>query len=139
MKVRNLVLCLAIVALCLPAMAASPVKAGKWQITIETEIPGMPVKMPPMKFTNCITKEQAENPEASIPKDAKSSCKVGDYKLEGNTVSWTIDCPKEQMKGKGSITYDGDSYAGTMEATMGEMSMKQKYTGQYLGACDEKK
>ena len=99
----------------------------------------MPVKMPPINVTNCITKEQAENPESTVPADKKTSCKVANYEIDGNTVSWTLDCPKEQMKGKGSITYSGDTYTGTMEATVGEMQIKQKYTGKWLGECDEKK
>ena len=140
MKLRSVVLCLMIAALALPAMAEkSPVKAGKWKVTIATEIPGMPVKMPPITVENCVTKEMAENPEATIPQDKrqKSSCKVNDYKLDGNTISWTLDCPKEQMKGEGSITYSDDSFEGTMEATMGEMQMKSTYKGSYVGACEK--
>lgn len=125
------------VALLVPAFAnAAVTKAGKWQITIESEMPGMPMKMPPITMTQCITKEQAEKPEP--PKAKKSDdCKVSDYKIEGNTVSWTMTCEKQNVSGEGKITYSGDSYDGAMHVKMGEMEMTQKYHGKYLGECDK--
>lgn len=133
----------AAVALCLfvvPMLAVAadhPQKAGKWQTKMEMEIPGMPVKMPPVNVTTCVTEEDLKNPDKAVPKDAKSDCKVGDYKIDGSTVSWTMDCPKQNMKGKGSMTYTADSYSGVMDMTVGEQGMKMKYSGKYLGACEK--
>ena len=66
MKFRNLALFAVVCALVVPAYAAGPAKAGKWQTTVEMEMEGMPMKMPPTTFTHCITKEQAENSESAI-------------------------------------------------------------------------
>ena len=63
MKFRNLALFVLVCAFVLPAYAAGPAKAGKWQTTIEMEMEGMPMKMPPVTNTHCITKEQAESAE----------------------------------------------------------------------------
>ena len=126
-------------ALALPSFAASPVKPGKWQVTMEMDMPGMPMKVPPTTITHCITKEQAENPEATLPKASRQGdCKVSDYKLDGNTVTWNVKCEgKQPMTGSGKITYDSDSYTGTMKMKMQETEMTAKYTGKRIGECDK--
>jgi hypothetical protein len=130
---------LVLVVLCFAAFAAaaepSPQKPGKWQIKMQMEIPGMPVKMPPINFEVCLTEEDLADPQKAVPNDPKSDCKVGDYDIDGNTVSWTVDCPKSKMKGEGEITFDDSSYTGVMNMTMGEQQMKTNYSGKWLGAC----
>ena len=117
------------------AAETSPQKAGKWQTKIEMEMPGMPVKLPPMTFETCVTEEDLNDPQKSVPNDPKSDCKVGDYKVDGKTVSWTMDCPKQQMKGTGEITYDETSFSGSMKMKVGEQVMNSKYSGKWLGEC----
>lgn len=139
MNTRRITMWIAALAvLALPMVAgAAPMKAGKWQMTMQMDMPGMPVKMPPVTFSHCVTKEEAENPQP--PKQQRDNdCKVSDYKRDGNTISWTMTCEKQKMTGKGQITYSGDSYEGSMKMTMGEQEMSAKYSGKYLGDCDEK-
>ncbi len=140
MKLRNLALFALVCALVVPAYAAPIGKAGKWQMTMEMDMPGMPVKMPPVTFTHCVTKEQAENPEAAIPKNNRDSdCKYTDVKVDGGTVSWKVECAKSKMTGTGQVTYNGDSYTGKADMKMaGDREVHAKYAGKYLGACDEK-
>jgi hypothetical protein len=141
MKLRSLALCSLVVALALAAFAAdnkSPMKPGKWQITIQMDMPNMPMKMPPMTVTQCITKEQAENPQP--PKTKKDDdCKISNYKLDGSTVTWSIDCPKQNMTGDGKITFSGDTYDGVTNLKKADMAITQKFSGKYLGPCDEEK
>lgn len=113
----------------------NPQKPGKWQIKIETEMPGMPFKMPPVTTEVCLTEEDVKDPQKAVPNDPKSDCKVGDYKIDGKTVSWTMECPKQNMKGDGTITFSDESYSGVMNMQMGEQAMKMKYTGKWLGTC----
>ena len=137
MKLRLLTLCALVLALAVPSFAEgkSPMKPGKWQITIQMDMPNMPIKMPPMTVTQCITKEQPENPQP--PKSKRDAdCKVADYKLDGDTVTWSIDCPKQQMTGDGKITFSGDTYDGVTHLKKGDSVITQKYSGKYLGACD---
>src|SRR5687768_3799251 len=89
---------------------ASPQKPGKWNVKMQMEMPGMPFKLPAINVDVCLTEEDLKDPAKAVPADPKSKCNVGDYKVDGNTVSWTVDCPKEKMKGKGEITYTDDSY-----------------------------
>ena len=45
---------------------------GEWEITSKTEMPGMPMEMPPMKHIQCLTKEDFV-PQSSQP---GQECKV---------------------------------------------------------------
>ena len=134
-----LIASLLVCAVVLPAAAADhPGKAGKWQIKMEMEIPGMPVKMPPVTTEVCLTEEDLKDPAKSVPGNdpkKKTDCSIGDYKVDGKTVSWTVDCPKQNMKGEGEITYTDNSYAGSMHMTVGEQEMNAKYSGKWLGEC----
>lgn len=131
-------------ALCLTALpwavsAQAPVRDGRWEISTEMDMPGMPMKMPPVKTTQCITKEQANDPTAVVPKadqDKNSNCKVSDYKVVGNKVSWTLKCEgKNAMSGNGEITYAADSYDGWMKMKMSDTEMTMKYKAKRLGDC----
>jgi hypothetical protein len=129
----------AAIAAVLPATAADhPQKPGKWQTKVQMEMPGMPFKMPPVTVDVCLTEEDLNNPEKVVPRDAKQKCTIGDYKVDGSKVSWTMDCPDQNMKGRGEITYTDDSYTGAMKMTMGEQEMNMKYSGKWLGACTKK-
>ena len=130
---------LLVLAVVFPAAAAdNPAKPGKWQIKMEMEIPNMPVKMPPVNWEVCLTEEDLKDPAKSVPGNdpkRKTDCTVADYKVDGKTVTWTVDCPKQNTKGEGEITYDDDSYRGTMLMTVGEQEMNVKYSGKWLGEC----
>ena len=137
---KKLIVCGALLlAVAGSAFAAGPQKPGKWNVKMQMEMPGMPFKMPPVNFDVCLTEEDLEDPQKAVPRDPKSSCKVGDYNVDGNSVSWTMDCPKEKMKGSGKITYTDSSYSGSMNLTVGEgdsaQEMTTKYTGTWKGEC----
>ncbi|HSP16493.1 MAG TPA: DUF3617 domain-containing protein [Thermoanaerobaculia bacterium] len=139
MKLRTLALCALVLALALPTFGASLMKPGKWQVTIQTEMANMPIKMPAMTFTHCVTKEEAENPQPPKTKNDKSDCQVSDYKIDGSTVTWSVTCTgKQPMTGEGKMTFSGDAYEGTTHLKADQMEMSQKFTGKLLGACDEK-
>ena len=138
MTFRKIAIALALCALPTAVFAASPVKPGKWEAKMQTEMTGMPIKIPPVTVTHCITKEDAENPEKLVPQQRKNNdCKFSDMKIDGNTVSWKMTCEKQQMTGEGHMTYNGDSYDGAMHMNMAQGEMNVKYSGKYLGACDK--
>jgi hypothetical protein len=139
MKFRNFALFVIVCALVVPAYAAGPAKAGKWQTTMEMEMEGMPMKMPPVTTTHCITKEQADSAESAIPKnDRQTGCTFSDVKVDGGTISWKMTCEKQGMTGTGTVTYAEDSYTGKMDMKVRDRDMHMKYAGKYLGACDAK-
>ena len=138
MTIKRFAVLLAVCLLATAVFAASPAKPGKWEMTMQTEMTGMPMKMPAHTVTYCLTKEEAENPEKLAPEQRKNAdCKRTEMKIDGNTVSWKVTCEKSQTTGEGKITYSGDSYNGSMHMTMPNGEMNAKYSGKYLGACDK--
>ncbi|AMV70983.1 hypothetical protein JCM30471_28020 [Desulfuromonas carbonis] len=130
-----------LVLLCLattPAFAATEMQPGEWEMTMKTEMPGMPFPIPPMKYKMCLT------PEKMVPQqqDPKQECKMLENKVVGSTVSWVMECRDKQgvTRSEGSITYQRESMEGTIHTTIdskqdGAMEMNQKLSGKRLGAC----
>jgi hypothetical protein len=115
--------------------AKSPQKPGKWQVTMQMDMPGMPMKMPEIKTEVCLTEQDLADPQKAVPKDQKSDCKISDYKVSGNNVTWAMECPSQKMKGTGEATYSGDSYTANMKMETGDQKMSMKQTGKWLGTC----
>lgn len=109
---------------------------GKWEITTKMEMPGMPVNMPPMKYTQCLTKKDL------VPKSSQpgQECTITHNKVTGNSVKWTMQCSGQggEMTGTGNITYSGNSFKGTIKMTMPQqnMQMTNHVTGRRLGSCE---
>lgn len=108
---------------------------GKWEITAETQMAGMP----PQKVTHiqCVT----EKDMVPASKGANQECQVTDIVRNGNTVSWKITCGGQSggMEGTGSVTYTGDSMNGTMDMVItgaGNMKVKNIMSGRRIGECD---
>ena len=134
MHIRKLALA-AVCSLAVPlAVLAGPVKAGKWQTTVETTVGDK--TMPSHTVTHCVTKEEAENPKGLIPPSSHSDCQISDINVDGGTVTWKMTCAKSHMTGEGKMTYSGDSYSGGMHITSPQFEVKTKYAGKYVGPCD---
>jgi Protein of unknown function (DUF3617) len=138
MKFGKLVWITVAVGLSVSALAQAPRRDGRWEVKTEMEMPGMPMKMPAMTTTQCITKEQAEDPQRSVPqgRGAPNNCKVSDYKVTGNKVTWSMKCEgPEAMSGTGEITYGENTYDGVMKMEREGQTMTMKYAGKRLGDC----
>ena len=138
MKFGNAACVTVAVALSVSALAQSPRRDGRWEVKTEMEMPGMPMKMPAMTTTQCITTEQADDPQRSVPqgRGAPNNCKVSDYKVTGNKVTWSMKCEgPDAMSGTGEITYGENTYDGVMKMVREGQTMTMKHTGKRLGDC----
>jgi hypothetical protein len=136
---KRVLLAGALVVASLPVWAGTPnMQPGMWETTVKMEMEGMPIAMPPFTSRHCITKEDL------VPKTQRpgQQCEVSHQKISGNTVSWQVTCQNSgrTTTGDGTITYDGDSYHGTinMHMTGGggpAMTMHQNITGKRIGDC----
>jgi hypothetical protein len=118
--------------------AQSPMREGQWETTVQMQMAAMPMQLPPMTTSKCVTADDIKDPNRSLPSgpDAKSSCKVSDYKAEGSKISWKIACASPQkMTGSGEMVYAGDTYTGAAKMTMDMGEMTMKYSGKRLGDC----
>jgi hypothetical protein len=120
-------------------LAQHPMRPGRWEVTMQSQMPNMPVQMPEMKTTQCVTEAQLKDPQSAVPAGSpNSSCKVSDYKTVGNMVSWKVACTGQQaMTGTGEMTFSGDTYTGLMKTKMSQGEMSIKMNGKRLGDCTE--
>lgn len=129
------VLCMLLAAL--PAWGLD-LKPGKYEITAKVEMPGMPGGMPPHTMTQCLT-EQKPVPDSSA---SAQGCKITEMKTKGNTVTYTMECNQQGMKtiSTGEMTYNGDSFEGTTQTSMGSaaggMTVTTVVKGKRIGNCE---
>ena len=138
MKNRNLFV-LAIVCLLAFPLTAETVKPGKWEVTVETEMAGMPQKIPAKTITHCITEADAKDAESMLKSGGNMSkdCKISDVKTVGDSVTWKIGCPSQGLTGEGSIAFATESYTGTSKMKIGEMQVTQTMKGKRIGECEK--
>jgi Protein of unknown function (DUF3617) len=117
----------------------SPMRAGRWEVTIQMEMPNMPVAMPAMKNVRCVTQQEIDSPNKGLPSGSKNpnDCKVSDYKVSGNTVTWAMACTGPTMTGTGELRFTGDAYEGAMKMMMEQQQMTMKMSGKRLGDCTQ--
>lgn len=139
MRLRNAALVGAVLGLSVSTLAQGPRRDGRWEVKMEMEMPGMPVKRPPVTMVQCVTKEQAEDPQRAVPQAGRgeqNNCKVSDYKVTGNKVTWSMKCEgPEAMSGTAEVTYSDNSYDGVMKMDRQGQVMTMKYSGKRLGDC----
>lgn len=120
--------------------ATTKMREGKWEISINMNLPGMAFNIPAVTQTQCITKKDLEDNKKTLPSAGKNEdCEVKNYKVNGNTVTWETVC-KDGTNGSGEITYKGDSYEGTMKMDKVDKKGKKstinyKIKGQRKGDC----
>jgi len=115
-------------------------RPGRWQNTVQMQMPGMPMQMPPQTTTRCVTAEQlARDPNSWIPSGPDgSACKISDQKVVGNKVTWKVACTGQMaMTGDGELTFMEDSYEGTLMASTAMGGMTMKLSGKRLMDCTQ--
>lgn len=122
-------LILAAVALALPLVAsAGPMKPGKWAVTVETATG-------PHTINRCVTQEESDKPPQA-PKMKDDECKIVNYKVDGNTVTWRVTCPKSGATADAKTVYSANGYTSELHMKRGDKEFTQRSTGKYLGKCD---
>jgi hypothetical protein len=118
------------------AAAQSPMRPGRWETTMQMDMPNMPVQMPLAKSTQCVTQAQIDSPGRGLPSGPDNKdCKVSDYKVSGSTVTWNMACPSQGMTGSGELRFNGDTYEGLVKVMAQGKEMGMKFTGKRIGDC----
>jgi hypothetical protein len=126
------------------ALAASDIKAGKWQFTTEMQLPAMsqstgvqapPGNNQPMTRTACV------DPAHPIP--AEQQCTLDNVKRIGPNVTWAMTCnsPQGAIQSSGSGRYAGDNMEARVIARIPGANGKPvdapgRITGHYIGPCE---
>lgn len=120
------------------AFAADTIREGYWEITSQSEMPGMPMKLPPSTMRHCYTKEDVKDQKRVINRD--KNCTLTDYKVSGNKVTWTMKCTGEQAGTfSGETVFSADAYNSIMKMNTQGHTMTVKVKGKRIGECPAKK
>lgn len=127
-----------ILALFLAAWSVGPahatdldLKEGLWEITLTLEMPRAP--MPPQKFTQCLTRENA----IPRPPQEMHDCSPRKIQVQGNKVVWEWDCRTGEgpVSLAGEIVYQGEKMNGWLKVRQGGLEVKQRLSGVWLDKC----
>jgi hypothetical protein len=137
--IRTLTFLMALAVVTSASAQTNPMRAGRWEVTMQMDMPNMPVQMPAMKNTRCVTQQEIESPNRGLPTGPDknpNNCKMSDYKVSGNTVTWSMACTGQPATtGTGEMRFTGDAYEGLMKMTMDQRQMSMKISGKRLGDC----
>ncbi len=119
--------------------AAPSIDDGEWEFTMTMDMPGMPANMPPVRFSNCLTKN---NPIPKQEGKGAADCKVVDQSVKDSRVSYTMRCTQGDMvmENKGDTTFHGNRMEGTVHQTMKQggkvvHASTAKMTAKRIGPC----
>jgi hypothetical protein len=127
-------------ALCLSVTALAQIRRdGRWEVKVKTDRPGMSAGMPTATTIQCITPQDATDPQKTMPPGGRGTggdCKVSGYKTVGHKVSWSVTCEgAEPMTGTAELVYDDDAFTGVMKMDRGGQATALEYTGKRIGDC----
>lgn len=134
MKMKHVLLALAVVSMPGSVMAAGGMREGMWEMTSKMEMPDMPMEMPATTVKRCFTKEDVKDQKKAITRD--KDCTVTKHEASGNKTTWEMKCTGQNAGTfSGESVFSGDSYKSTMKMTSDGESMTIKTTGKRIGNC----
>jgi len=127
MKTTTITLALCLASFATASIAAEQLKPGQWDMTMDVQMKNMPklsaedmaamkqmgIEIPgmgkPMRMQQCVTPEQAAANQPLNP-TGNESCKVKNFKQNGNTVTGDLVCTGEMnATGKFETTMNGNT------------------------------
>jgi hypothetical protein len=146
---KKLLLAATVALACAPLAASAQfeqfkgkVKPGMYEYKMTMEMPNMPKGMPgmgqPMTMQKCVKQEDVDSGKFNdkAPKD----CKVDNFKMSGNTATYTMACTgAHPMKGDTRISFNDAGFVMDQNMTMDRggqpMTTKSHMESKYLGPC----
>jgi hypothetical protein len=140
MCIKQIALCAGMALACAGACslhAADRLMPGLWENKITTD--GRTTTR-----TRCVTAEEAnsknlppkamrEAAEKALAKTSQSTCKITEFKVDGNTITQTVVCPANTYSN--TTTFRADTFESTSKTTTGGVSKLTFIKGQRVGAC----
>jgi len=104
-----------------------------WQVTTKMSMAGMPMGMPAQVGQTCAAKVWTHPPGGND----QHKCTRTNFRMEGDTATWTESCENPPMTGHGEVTRQGaDAYTGAIEFESGRGNMTIKLDGHRVGDCN---
>ena len=105
-----------------------------WETSSQADVPGMPMKLPPVTGQHCAKADWSEAPQSGDP---SQHCQNTDFKRTANKLTWSVVCENPPMTGEGELNFSGtDAYAGTVQFKTADKSIHVNLTGKKIGTCD---
>lgn len=137
---NGMTLLAALAAFATPALADGiPVEPGLWKITTTMNMPMMPEPQA-MSIEQCY-EDAILDMDDMAAEDANHDCSFDMKQLDGDTMSWSVDCPVEggTMHAEWQATSSGGAVDGegtmTMDVMGQKMDMTMSWHGERVGAC----
>ena len=128
------------IAFAVPA-AAQSMEPGEWQFTSTLSSSVMP-KPQTAVSTQCISKEDAQDPARFSGADQAKDCKVTPGARSPESYSWTVSCPEQGLTGNGKLRFARGTVDGEVRMVMDmqgqKMEMLSHTSGRLLGPCKTK-
>lgn len=117
--------------------AADSIREGYWEITSQTEMPGMPMKIPANTIKHCYSKEDVKDQKKVIARE--KNCTLTDYRVVGNKVTWAMKCTGQNAGTfTGETVFSADAYNSIMKMKSQGHNMTVKVKGKRVGECPKK-
>src|SRR3569833_1810715 len=118
MKKHRIILAgLTLAATAAPAAAELNMTDGLWEMVVTISIRGGAFPVPAIKSSRCLTRaDPIPNAQANM------RCRVSDQRVEGNDVSWRVQCSDDKalMEGSGKVSYAGDKLNSELNMIVSE-------------------
>lgn len=127
-----------------PIAQAAEMAPGLWNLTINLDAPGIPEQMRTQQQQDCLSVEDAKDPEASLRKSwQEDSCSDAELKKSGNTLSWSATCNVPGTQSRTHITgkmvmHNSKHYTSELTMKGNNHQMKTVVEGKWAGkTCQE--
>ena len=120
---------------------ANEIDPGEWEFTSVSTSRLLPGPQQ-ASFKRCIRPEEARNPDKWMAEPSQTGdCRVTPGKKDADTYTWTILCPRGNIRGAGSARLSRSSLEGETNMT-GELQgqkfdIRTRVTGKRLGPCKQ--
>lgn len=129
---------------CVGNVWAAGAEPGQWEFSVKTSVEGMPPSQHPLKLKKCLSAQDVANPLKLLPLAPGATpegCTLGEQKLNGNKLSYSMSCPgMPSVSTSGEATIGAASITGSAHSKLDAVSYKkqleQQYSGKRLGKCE---
>jgi len=132
---------LLVLALLLAPAGAWPAdpEPGNWELTVTTQMEGLPQPIGPIARTQCLSAADAQDP-SRVLNPGSGNCEFSNRRESGGTFTFDVSCSGAfPMTGTGAVNYGTQSMSGELNLASivsgKKVGMHARISGRRLGAC----
>lgn len=118
---------------------------GLWRISLQVQSAAVPVTMPPLQLSQCLSAEDAKDPAkllGSVASPGATGCTYSDKRYSGNSFHFAMECTGTlAIRATGNVSFTSTSVSGTIATsatvTGQPVEMRNSISAQRIGDCIE--